>query len=78
MLRIQNDHFRFAKKTLFLFAFLVFTNSLSVLGQNQEWLSWSNGNNISSLGIDGNTIWAGTTIGLVKLALCENEWVGLN
>jgi ligand-binding sensor domain-containing protein len=52
--------------------------SVQVFAQNPEWITYSNGNLIRSIVIEGDYIWVGTSTGLVKLNKTTGEPVFYN
>jgi len=46
--------------------------------QNPQWINYTNGDNIQALAIEGNTVWAGTTGGLVGHDKTTGEQVFFN
>lgn len=54
-------------KKLILTLFLLVNLSGLIKSQTTEWTVYSYGKNIHSIAHEGNFIWIGTTVGLVKL-----------
>ena len=53
------------KKFLYSIISIWFCLGSTVLAQNPEWINHTNGDQVNSVVVDGDNIWAGTNGGLV-------------
>ncbi len=54
-------------KKLTFFMIIMFSTASVIYGQNPQWINYPSENYILALADNGNTIWVGTTGGLVRL-----------
>jgi len=54
---------------------LVFVSTTFLSAQNSEWLNFSNGKFVKSIAFEGNFVWVGTTVGLVKINKITRETI---
>ncbi len=61
------------KRFLYFLISICFSLNSTVLSQNPEWINYTNGQDINSIAIEDDYLWAGTTGGLVKLNKTTGE-----
>jgi ligand-binding sensor domain-containing protein len=54
-------------RSLLIITLLPFASFYSLYSQNPEWIPYTTGNYVSALVLDKNYIWAGTSVGLLKI-----------
>ena len=59
-------------KTFLMISYCIISFSV-IYAQNPEWINYTNGQNVTSVVIEGNNVWIGTTGGLVKLNKTTGE-----
>ena len=54
-------------RTIFSTIVLILALITSGIAQNPEWIQYTNGDYVQALAADGDYIWVGTSVGLVKV-----------